>query len=99
MNLSFIVPAYNEEEAIRKLFRSVVGTVSESFQYEVIVVDNGSDDRTTSVAKEYGARVLERASGTVAALRNLGASQASTDVLVFLDADVILTELWARNLP
>ncbi len=58
---------------------------------EVIVVDDGSRDRTAAIAREAGADVISRSHpGGPAAARNAGAALARGDVLLFVDADVIV---------
>jgi len=86
MKISIIIPALNEENALPKLLKSIR---SQSFKdYEVIVADANSKDRTVQVAKEYGARVV--AGGMPAVGRNNGAKVAEGEFLFFLDADVTL---------
>ena len=58
---------------------------------EIIVVDDGSVDATSAIAEAAGYRVLHtvRPRSGPAIARNLGAVQASGDILLFLDADVV----------
>ena len=58
--------------------------------YEIIVADAGSKDRTVEVAKQYGCKIIP--GGTPAKGRNEGAKIAKGDLLLFLDADVILLQ-------
>ena len=58
MSISVIIPALNEEEPIAEVVRAVLAT---GIPREVIVVDNGSTDRTAERARAAGARVVERA--------------------------------------
>lgn len=97
INISFIIPAYNEEKYLPKVLAAIQELVS-SLTYEIIVVDNGSTDSTVNIAHEFGAMLLQDSSKTVAGLRNLGAEHATGDVLIFLDGDVIITEGWSRNI-
>lgn len=62
---------------------------------EILVVDNGSSDRTVALARaEPGVEVLEAPGLTIAGLRNLGASKARHEVLAFLDIDCLVCPGW-----
>jgi glycosyltransferase involved in cell wall biosynthesis len=67
--------------AARKAFDSV------QWNSEVIVCDNNSTDATSQIAREHGARVVFEAVNMIGRARNAGASVASGDWLVFIDAD------------
>ncbi len=85
---SAIVPACNEERTVAEVVRALKSAASVG---EVIVVDDGSRDRTADAARRAGAdRVLrlERNQGKGGALRH-GVAAASHDVLLFCDADLI----------
>ncbi len=95
---SIIIPAFNEEEHIHICLESVCGLIRGEHRLEVVVVDNGSTDRTVAIALSYSGRVtlrvLEMPSARIGALRNAGAETATGEFLVFLDADCLLTPLW-----
>jgi glycosyltransferase involved in cell wall biosynthesis len=103
--LSFIIPAYNEEAHIGETIESIRTNVRmrqdvpDSAGFEIIVVDNGSTDRTPAISRELGLTTLVRPGITVGALRNSGAMAAKGEILVFLDADISLTPEWTRALP
>ena len=82
--ISVLIPALNEEEAIG----AVIGDVPRRLVQDIIVVDNGSSDRTAEVARACGARVVrdERRGYGSACLRGM-AETGDTDVVVFLDGD------------
>lgn len=82
--VSVIIPALNEEHSIGL----VLDDIPEDLVNEVIVVDNGSSDKTAEVAREHGAKVVreERRGYGSACLRGL-AEMDEPDVVVFLDAD------------
>jgi len=94
IELSFIIPTLNEQLHIGGVLDSIRENADGCFQYEVLVVDNGSHDRTVDIAREKNAICLEALGCTISSVRNLGASKASSDILVFLDADVYLRKDW-----
>lgn len=93
MKVSIIIPALNEEKTIGFLLESV--KAQDFDDYEIIVADARSSDRTREVAESYGCLVVE--GGLPAAGRNAGAAAASGEFLFFLDADVILPPCFLRN--
>lgn len=83
--ISIVIPARN---AADELPQQLSALMPQAGHAEVVVVDNGSDDRTAEVARSFGARVLdasERQGRHFAC--NTGAAQATGDLLVFVDAD------------
>lgn len=94
---SLIIPARNEERNIVTCLESIARVEWPQEQVEVVVIDNGSGDRTVALARSHGATVLLRPGDTVAGLRNFGASQSSGKILVFLDADCTVNPDWLRE--
>ncbi|MBU0615524.1 MAG: glycosyltransferase, partial [Nanoarchaeota archaeon] len=103
MMLSIIIPTLNEEKHLPRLLDSI--TRQRFKDYEIIVADNNSKDKTRDIAKKFGAKVVP--GGLPAKARNLGAKAAKGNILLFLDSDVILskgslnkavTEFTQRNL-
>src|SRR5262245_58235807 len=87
VTLSVVVPVYNGGEQLRKCLDALAASTVKPL--ELIVVDDGSTDNSAQLAASYGAKVFHtahRASGPAEA-RNLGAAQASGDILFFTDAD------------
>jgi len=81
--LSIVIPTKNEEKYLPVLLESIK---KQSFSdYELIVADNDSPDKTREIAESYGAKVVR--GGMPAAGRNSGAAVASGDIVLFLDAD------------
>jgi glycosyltransferase involved in cell wall biosynthesis len=93
-DVSFVMPARNEEPILRETIASINNVIGDAFSYEIILIDNGSIDRTSEVAINMGAKVTYQPEGRLGGLRNTGARLAAADILVFLDADVILDTDW-----
>ena len=85
--LTVIIPAYNAAAHLTSCLQALKGSMEAPF--ETIVVDDGSDDDTVTIAHSFAVTVLhtERRQGPSIA-RNLGARAASGELLFFLDADV-----------
>ena len=92
--VSIVMPAYNAEETIGLALGSIVGQEA-GVPAEVIVVDDGSNDRTAAIAEAFpGVRVIRQANGGPAVARNRGAAQAAGDVVVFIDSDCEASQGW-----
>lgn len=86
--LSFIVPAFNEEQLLGGTLASLRAAASEVGEpYEIIVVDDASTDRTPQIAAAAGARVVRVEHRQIARTRNAGARTAAGEFFVFVDAD------------
>jgi len=89
--ISVIILTKNEEENIGKCLEYLYNQTYQDF--EVIVVDANSTDRTVEIVKSYGAKVIkEKKKGGFGYARNLGIKHAKGDLIVFLDADVFLID-------
>jgi glycosyltransferase involved in cell wall biosynthesis len=94
LRISVIVPVYNREHTIRRAIDSII---SQSYKpEEIIVVDDGSTDRTKEVIKDYSDALrcifLPRNSGPSRA-RNVGINSARSEWIAFLDSD----DEWKRD--
>ncbi|NQV12254.1 glycosyltransferase [Candidatus Uhrbacteria bacterium] len=86
MSVSVIIPTWNEEEHLSRLLNDLN---EQSFQdFEVIVADRSSSDKTVEVARKYGAKIVK--GGKVSFGRNAGAAVARGQTFLFLDADATL---------
>ena len=90
MKISVVIPAKNEEAFLRKTLVSVKSQLEKGD--EVIVVCDCCTDNSQTVAKRYTKKVFSVDCDNVSATRNFGAHKAQGDVLVFLDADSIMSE-------
>jgi GT2 family glycosyltransferase len=86
---SVVVPAHNAQSHLRECLKCL--GESQGCRYEIIVVDDGSTDDTARVAAEMGARViqLDETMGPAVA-RNRGVANARAEIVVFIDADVLV---------
>lgn len=91
--MSVVVPAHDEADVIGEKIRNTLDNGYPSDLLEVIVVSDGSSDATIPIAREFDdarVRVLDLPRAGKAAAVNAGAREATGDVLVFTDADVLL---------
>lgn len=87
--ISIIIPAYNEERALPQTLTHLCRQAGE---YEILLVDGGSTDRTVQVAKAYSqVTVLNSAKGRASQM-NAGAAQSQGEWLLFLHADTTLPD-------
>lgn len=93
MFVSIVIPAFNEEQRIGSTLSKIKGYLdSRGFEHEVIVVDDGSSDKTAQVAEEFkglSLRVLknEKNSGKGYSI-NRGMMEARGNLVLFTDADM-----------
>jgi glycosyltransferase involved in cell wall biosynthesis len=106
--LSFVIPARNEEALIGEVVEAILASVAQASGvvrndlwlpdtvFEVIVVDDASDDDTAAIVGTFaaaaGVRLIHCAGGTCAAARNAGVAASSGRMLCFVDADTIVPE-------
>jgi glycosyltransferase involved in cell wall biosynthesis len=95
MKVSVVIPALNEEVIIEECLRSIR---RQTTPVELIVIDNGSKDRTPEIAEEYCDKVFIKPGYTLAEMRDLGAREATGDIIVTTDADCIAPENWIEEL-
>ena len=93
MKISIIIPTLNEEKYLPNLLKDIK---SQNFKdYELIVADDNSTDKTPEIAKKYKAEVVK--GGLPGVGRNAGAKIANGDYLFFLDADIRLPKNFLRE--
>jgi glycosyltransferase involved in cell wall biosynthesis len=106
--LSFVIPARNEEALIREALEAILASVAQASgvprselwlpdtAFEVVVVDDGSEDATAAIvgtfANDVGVRLVHCVGRSCGAARNIGTAASSGRVLCFVDADTIVPE-------
>lgn len=98
MNLSVIVPAYNAQATIGQTLKALTEQDYPG-KFEIIVVDDGSSDRTADVIRSFpGARYVHQPNAGPASARNHGASLAQGEFLAFTDSDCVPHKDWLTKL-
>lgn len=94
---SVVIPAYNEAQYIARTLQSLHEQDYED-EFEVIVVDNNSDDTTAQVAEGLGARVVFEQEPGVCFARQKGTQEASGEIVISTDADTYFSPNWLSNI-
>ncbi|HHT9129652.1 MAG TPA: glycosyltransferase family 2 protein [Candidatus Brocadiaceae bacterium] len=94
--VSVVIPAYNEEQY---LTRSLQSMVNQEFQnFELIVVNNNSTDKTAEIAERFGAKVIFESQRGVGYARQAGFLEAKGEIIATTDADTILPQNWLSRI-
>jgi glycosyltransferase involved in cell wall biosynthesis len=93
--VSVLIDTYNHERYIEEAITSVLGQDFPRSEFEVLVVDDGSTDRTTEIVRKFGSRVrlLTKKNGGQASAINFVTARAIGSVVAFLDGD----DVWLPN--
>jgi glycosyltransferase involved in cell wall biosynthesis len=93
MSISVVIPAFNASQLLPATLESVLNQTLRAA--EILVIDDGSTDNTAEVAEAFGSsvRVIRRPNSRQAASRNLGAAEATSEWIAFVDAD----DLWEKD--
>lgn len=96
MYISIIIPMYNEERYITRCLDSLQKQTYQDF--EIILIDDGSTDRTIEKASAYPAKILKQEHGGPGKARNWWAKETKGEILIFVDADMYFDENFIENL-
>jgi glycosyltransferase involved in cell wall biosynthesis len=97
VDLSVVICSLNGAAGVDRCLRALA--VQKDAELQVIVIDDGSTDATSEVAREHGVTVIRHEINRgLAAARNTGVSVASAPIVAFLDDDCEPTPEWAREL-
>lgn len=94
MMISVIIPTYNEEANIVSCLESLRNQTTSEDEYELIVVDGNSADRTRELAAPIADEVIIQTSRKVGGARNDGAAIARGSILATTDADCLIPRDW-----
>jgi len=98
--LSVVIPAYNEEQFLPLTLVSLISSLKQCEEiedYEIIVADNHSTDKTAEIAAKFGAKVVLETEHKISKVRNTGAKNTNGTYIVFLDADTMVKSSTLRQ--
>ncbi len=99
MEISVIVPCRNGEAYIRQCLQALLAQSLPRHRYEVIVVDDGSTDRSSERVREHASvRLLEVPPGGSYTARNAGVRAARGRILAFTDSDCVVCPTWLAQI-
>ena len=96
MDITVVIPAFNEADTIKKDIRAVNKQAFDG-EITILVVDNGSTDNTAEIAESMGATVVSEPKAGSYVARNTGIEHAEDDYIAFTDADTTLDPDWIAN--
>ena len=96
--LSVVIPAYNEEHFIAGCLHSLTNQTLSSREYELIVVDNNSSDKTASISRLFGATVVRETRQSVIIARQAGLLASRGTIILSADADTQYPDNWLSHI-
>ena len=100
--ISFIIPAYNAGKTIGRTIKSITNQEGTSVDYEVIVVDDGSDDDLREKVEEFKSderiKYFYKENTGVSDTRNYGVNQAMGEYIIFVDSDDYISKTLLRDI-
>lgn len=97
--VSVVVPFFNSERHIAKCIESLLSQRGVGGPWEIILINNGSSDESSSIVKHYRELiVLEESTPGAYAARNAGIRRARAPLIAFIDADCIAASDWLRSI-
>lgn len=94
--ISVVIPAFQEEKFLPKVLQSVLGQEYKNF--ELIVVDNNSSDKTAEIAEKFGAKVIFEPRQGAGFARQAGFLAARGSIIATTDADAVLPKNWLSRI-
>ena len=92
--ISIIIPTLNEERLIASTLNQFVD-LKNKFDFEIIVSDNSSTDKTIEIVTNYSYKLIKNKSSikNIASNRNVGSKYSKGNILIFLDADILIKDV------
>ncbi len=98
MMISVVIPAYNAQETLGSCLEALSTQTYPQDLYEIIVVNDGSTDRTEEIAQQFPIRYIFQENQGPASARNNGAAAGQGAILLFTDSDCIPTPNWIEEM-
>jgi glycosyltransferase involved in cell wall biosynthesis len=92
--ISVVVPTYEEERSIESFLKQFEEQTVPRSEFEIIIVDGDSKDRTREIAEKYADEVIIQRGEGIGGARNDGVDAASTPFIATTDADTVLPKRW-----
>lgn len=92
--ISFVIPTYNAERYLNNCLLSIIRQDYPQDQYEILIIDGGSTDRTLSIAEEYETKILSNPFRDAESGKAIGIRKAKGEIIALIDAD---NELVQKN--
>jgi glycosyltransferase involved in cell wall biosynthesis len=98
-NIRIVIPAYNADATIKDCLHSVINSIQQFNDYEIIIVDNGLNSNLDSLTKNSSVKVIKATEKQSAAYaRNIGTKEFSDGIIIFIDSDVVIEKECIPNL-
>ena len=101
--VSIIIPCYNAEKTISKCLKSIFNSISnfnDLYSFEIIVINDGSNDQTLSIVKEFDEiKIINHNKNLgLSSARNAGIKATDSEYIIFIDSDIILSANWVTDM-
>jgi peptidoglycan-N-acetylglucosamine deacetylase len=99
--VSILIPAYNEEKSIRRTIESILASNYPKKKFEIIVIDDGSKDKTLSIANRFKSKIVKiytKTNGGKGTALNLGIKKSKGDIIFSMDADTFVAPDCVREM-
>lgn len=102
MKISIVIPTYNRAVLLKKCLDSLVNQTHPKTDYEIIVVDDGSQDNTEAILKNFYNKInivyFKQSNKGPGAARNLGIKNTKGEIIAFIDDDCTADKDWLENI-